>query len=837
MKKLLTLTTMFFALVVSSCSYDDTGIWDSINNLEQRVFELEQTCEEMNSNISAMQTILTALQNNDYVTSIVKVVENGETIGYTINFSKSGPVTIYHGENRKDGYTPVIGVRQDIDGIYYWTLDGKWLTDENGNKIKAVGADSKDGADGITPQLKIEDDYWFISFDNGATWTKLGKATGEDDTNGVDGDSFFSSVTYDEQYIYLTLSDGTEIVVPMVDNSSLADLKSVVFIPRYSDGKATITFNGSGDAIAEFDFMVAPANLASVIAENYESMLTISAVQTETRAANLINLPVISCTADENGIISFKVSCKQLDIVTKHYAVLTISDGKNSITSESVEMIVSDKQDYMVETDDFKVQVADIGTISAGIKVTPSKDSLYFCWRVMEYDGESTAEDIMNQILHSGNIGTYKGIQDYTVCLDAPDTKYCTIVFGCDGGINTTEPVMVVFRTLPGIGASETEFNMTASAITPDGFDINITSTEPSTYYTLGVCLQSEWNETKLVEETNAYLAEIIEMQQQYGPTTIAEILSMYFYRGARTVNVSDLTPETTYMGYIFTIDHKTGRVVKTHTFNPLATTTSLLQFKYCNLQVTHAGFTVDVIPTKGEESFWGYYVWTKEGYEATLQPDGYYDGPAEIVMRSYWGLNNIGLSDYGLHFDTFIKEYVGQYGSSQISSYEPLKNDTEYVVVLFYMDPEALDPTVVYDYNYVAVEFKTLKPSADEYATLEVTSPSIEVADNKYNIHFNVKTNDKAADIKVGAQLWANYDFAKYWDENDWSQIQAFFLFRQSVGAESLAAAKTEEGATISLTGLDKEDYVFFFEVLTASNTPTQYAIRVEPSAFEAIE
>ena len=46
MKKLLTLAAMFFALIVSSCSYDDTGIWNSINNLEQRVLELEKGTPE-----------------------------------------------------------------------------------------------------------------------------------------------------------------------------------------------------------------------------------------------------------------------------------------------------------------------------------------------------------------------------------------------------------------------------------------------------------------------------------------------------------------------------------------------------------------------------------------------------------------------------------------------------------------------------------------------------------------------------------------------------------------------------------------------------------------------
>ena len=255
--------------------------------------------------------------------------------------------------------------------------------------------------------------------------------------------------------------------------------------------------------------------------------------------------------------------------------------------------------------------------------------------------------------------------------------------------------------------------------------------------------------------------------------------------------------------------------------------------FAVSNLTVSYDDFSLDVTPLKGENSFWSYYIWTKRNYEETLQPDGYYDGPEEIVMRSYLGLHNLGF-DAGFDFGTFIKEYMGQRGSSQILAYEPLKNDTEYVVVLFYMDPEASDSTIVYDYNYAAVEFKTLAPSAEGYATLEVTGPYIEAADNKYNIHFNVKTNDTTADIKVGTQLWANFDFEQYWDENDWSQIQAFFFFRTSVSAESLAAAKTADGATIAFNDVDKDDYVFFFEALTEDNTPTQYAIRVTPEMFE---
>ena len=262
---LLTLTVCFF----TACHKD---IWAELENLDQRVTKLEELCKEMNTNITSLQTIVSVLQSNDFITGIVEIKKNGEVIGYTITFGKHDPITIYHGQDGKDGAdgkdgqdgqngsanAPVIGVAQDTDGVYYWTLNGEWLLDDNGNKLPVSGKDGQngsngsngqdgadgkdgedgedgkdgaDGQDGITPQLKIEEGYWYISYDNGATWTQLGKATGEDGKDGADGedgkdgqngtdgkdgqdgDSMFQSVTQDENYVYFTLADGTVIKI------------------------------------------------------------------------------------------------------------------------------------------------------------------------------------------------------------------------------------------------------------------------------------------------------------------------------------------------------------------------------------------------------------------------------------------------------------------------------------------------------------------------------------------------------------------------------------------------------------------------------------------------
>lgn len=241
---------LFLALTVllAAGCYDDAALWDQIRDHEERIVSLEKLCNQMNTNISSLQTVVTALQDKDYVTNVAPIKENGKEIGYTITFSKSGSITIYHGADGKDGYTPVLGVKKDADGAYYWTLDGEWLTDASGNKIPTTGkdgADGQDGADGIKPQLKIEESYWYISYDNGQTWERLGKAVGEDGKDGADGadgkdgengDSFFKSVTQDEENVYITLADGTEFVLPKAKQAN-------VIVELCEVGEDSVIFN------------------------------------------------------------------------------------------------------------------------------------------------------------------------------------------------------------------------------------------------------------------------------------------------------------------------------------------------------------------------------------------------------------------------------------------------------------------------------------------------------------------------------------------------------------------------------------------------------------------
>ena len=222
---------MFFFI---GCTADLDKLSNRLDKIEDRVETLEALCKQMNSQMESLQSVIKALEGNEFITAIEPIVnEEGDTVGYKITFSESGEVEIYHGkdgvdgQDGKDGYTPEIGVKADTDGIYYWTLDGDWITDEDGNKIPVSGndgQDGQDGQDGVTPQLKIEDDYWWMSLDGGMNWTKLGKATGEDGADGVDGDSFFEEVYEQDGYVYFKLTSGETFVIPIMEDGKSFDI-------------------------------------------------------------------------------------------------------------------------------------------------------------------------------------------------------------------------------------------------------------------------------------------------------------------------------------------------------------------------------------------------------------------------------------------------------------------------------------------------------------------------------------------------------------------------------------------------------------------------------------
>lgn len=241
---------LFISILVTtaltSCNKEN---WERIEIIESKVTKLEALCNQMNSDVEALQVIVNALNENIFIKSIKEHSKDSHD-GYVILFTNGKEdkrIAIYSGHDGKDGYnasTPVIGVKRYSDGYFYWTITimGKesFIVSEDGKMIRAQakngkdgkdGEDGEDGAngsdgtngedgqngidgeDGITPQLKIEEGFWMISVDNGKSWEKLSEATGED------GVSYFKDVRLDKANgcVIFTLQNGEEIKVVLYD--------------------------------------------------------------------------------------------------------------------------------------------------------------------------------------------------------------------------------------------------------------------------------------------------------------------------------------------------------------------------------------------------------------------------------------------------------------------------------------------------------------------------------------------------------------------------------------------------------------------------------------------
>ena len=188
---------------MASCTFDDTDLQNSIDDLTSRVEALEDFQEQVQGDIASLQDIISKLNSS---VTVNNVIDNGDG-SWTINFSDGTSVTIRNGQDGEDGLTPPSITVVEEDGTYYWAYENAdgttdFILDDDGNKIPVTGE---------APQVRINDDgYWEISTDGGKTWEDTGVKA-----EGGAGDSFFSNVYVEGGILYLVLADGTVIEVPM----------------------------------------------------------------------------------------------------------------------------------------------------------------------------------------------------------------------------------------------------------------------------------------------------------------------------------------------------------------------------------------------------------------------------------------------------------------------------------------------------------------------------------------------------------------------------------------------------------------------------------------------
>ena len=246
MKKVISIICITLLVALYSCDERD-DLRSDIDNLKERVANLEASIEQMNSDISNYQQMVEGK-------ILVVGYSKDEQDNYTIELSNGETITIYSGKVDMNDM-PLFSV--NASGHWAYTIND--MTTELLVNDKPVSAIPEAGTAGVTPKLKVDaNGFWLISIDNGSTWNKLGNNQIADGTQAVaNASSLFSNVTIDEatgQITFTIRADNSQVKVPIYGKDFYLTIKD----------EGTATF-GLGQ---KQEFVVEQANVETATIEN-----------------------------------------------------------------------------------------------------------------------------------------------------------------------------------------------------------------------------------------------------------------------------------------------------------------------------------------------------------------------------------------------------------------------------------------------------------------------------------------------------------------------------------------------------------------------------------------
>ena len=246
MKKVISIICITLLVALYSCDERD-DLRSDIDNLKERVANLEASIEQMNSDISNYQQMVEGK-------ILVVGYSKDEQDNYTIELSNGETVTIYSGKVDMNDM-PLFSV--NASGHWAYTIND--MTTELLVNDKPVSAIPEAGTAGVTPKLKVDaNGFWLISIDNGSTWNILGNNQIADGTQAVaNASSLFSNVTIDEatgQITFTIRADNSQVKVPIYGKDFYLTIKY----------EGTATF-GLGQ---KQEFVVEQANVETATIEN-----------------------------------------------------------------------------------------------------------------------------------------------------------------------------------------------------------------------------------------------------------------------------------------------------------------------------------------------------------------------------------------------------------------------------------------------------------------------------------------------------------------------------------------------------------------------------------------
>ena len=296
------------ALLANGCG---KFVRDELITMQNEIDRLYKEVDQMNKGLETLQSLVYAMGANGYIVGVEEGEDEDGRAYYKLKFRTITPtedgyeatdeaysVQLYtgvDGKNGEDALPYVVSAKQDEkDSRWYWysTQDEDWLKDDKGNRFLV---------DGNTPQLKVEESFWFLSLDDGKTWKETGwKAKGED------AYELFSKVDIFDDRVELTLTDGGSVLV----------------LPRFLPVDVVLTVEGQNPEEA---VLIAPGETISIhyvlSGTGAESALLVAGTDGRLKTA----IQVESAT---EGTVD--VTCPVMDVKDfpeGSYVYITVNDG------------------------------------------------------------------------------------------------------------------------------------------------------------------------------------------------------------------------------------------------------------------------------------------------------------------------------------------------------------------------------------------------------------------------------------------------------------------------------------------------------------------------------
>lgn len=454
MKRVNFLFVLFVMTLVTGCTNLDF-FERRLDDYEARLQKLENEMNVANRDLVAIRELIKAQANAISIKDYRPLDDNS---GYVLTMSDGSKIVLKNGLN---GQSSAVGVKKGEDGILYWTLNGEYMYDHDGNKIQARG---EDGKNGVTPQLKVnKDGYWEYSFD-GENWHLI----------------------LDDNYAPVKATGGGANDLDITESNGylVIKFKGQTFVISLKGGEGG---NVTPDEKPKPVLTLEITEYALLEGESEQIELGVAPENTYTLE------DVKWTSADE------KIATVEKGMITG------VAKGETTIKA-SIDDVSIECKVIVTEKLKINIEVSGVETVFAEIKFTPSEENRSYkagvyekaTWLLNEADKKGAFEglDLPYWKFVSGDSPWWSSIAvdlEYGTkvyqpkelgCPLRPDTEYIAYAYGIDDqGIITGEEFVKEFKTNPRITFKDFTFTIEGLNVQTTSISATIKPSDPKKTY------------------------------------------------------------------------------------------------------------------------------------------------------------------------------------------------------------------------------------------------------------------------------------------------------------------------------------------------------------------